>query len=165
MNAPFDPVQVFGIAKRKSAAVAASASAPSPAELDLHKKFIVKTGQPIVPLQGEDSAGAGIERVSLKRKKFLAKKNAKKERQGKQVKSKPANKIAVAQSKAAAAAVASPMDDLASFQSALACVDTRGSDEIPAKQTNKRRSKNMVTLSPLSFFAFNSSYAMFSSAK
>ena len=135
--------QVFGIAKKK-AAVVASASVASSVDVDLHKKIIVKTGQPIVPLQGEDSAGAGIERVSLKRNKFLAKKNAKKERQGKQVKAKPANKIAVAQSKAAAAAAASPMDDLASFESALACVDTRGSDEIPVKQTNKRRSKNMV---------------------
>jgi hypothetical protein len=115
-----------------------------PADADLHKKIIVKTGMPIAALQGEDAAGVGIERVSLKRNKFLTKKNAKKERLGKKVKSKPANKIAIAQSKAAAAAAASPMDDLAAFESALACVDTRGSDALPVKQTNKRRSKNMV---------------------
>jgi hypothetical protein len=96
-------------------------------------------------LQGEDSAGAGVERVSVKRNKFLAKKNAKKERQGKQVKAKPANKIAAAQAKAAAAAASSPMDDLTSFASALAGVDMRGSAAIPVKQTNKRRSKNMVS--------------------
>jgi hypothetical protein len=137
--------QVFGIAKKKSAVAASPAAAVSSIDTDLHKKVIAKTGQPIVPLQGEDSAGAGVERVSLKRNKFLAKKNAKKERQGKQIKAKPANKIAFAQAKAAAAVAASPMDDLASFESALACVDTRGSGELPVKQTNKRRSKNMVT--------------------
>jgi hypothetical protein len=139
----FPTLQIFGIAKKKPAVVA-SASVIAPVDLDLHKKIIVKTGQPIVPLQGEDSAGVGVERVSLKRKKFLAKKNAKKERQGKQVREKPANKVAAAQSKAAVSAVASPMDDLASFESALACVDTRGSEGIAVKQTNKRRSKNMV---------------------
>ena len=137
--------QVFGIAKKKSAVAASPAAAASSIDTDLHKKVIAKTGQPIVPLQGEDSAGAGVERVSLKRNKFLAKNNAKKERQGKQIKAKPANKIALAQAKAAAAVAASPMDDLASFESALACVDTRGSGELPVKQTNKRRSKNMVT--------------------
>lgn len=105
----------------------------------------MKTGQPVAALQGEDSAGAGIERVSLKRNKFLAKKNVKKERQGKHAKAKPANKIAAAQAKAVAAAASSPMDDLSSFACALAGVDTRGSDAIPVKQTNKRRSKNMVT--------------------
>jgi hypothetical protein len=135
--------QVFGIAKKKAALIASPASNPS-LETDLHKKIIAKTGQPIAPLQGEDAAGAGVERVSLKRKKFLAKKNAKKERQGKEVKVKPANKIAEARAKAASAVASSPMDDLASFESALACVDTRGSGEIPLKQTNKRRSKNMV---------------------
>ncbi len=137
--------QVFGIAKKKNAIVAAAA-ASSPVDFDLHKKIIVKTGQPIAALQGEDSAGAGVERVSLKRNKFLAKKNAKKERQGKQVKTKPANKIAAAKAKTAAAAASSPMDDLSSFEFALAGVDTRGSDAIPVKQTNKRRSKNMVTM-------------------
>ena len=136
-------LQVFGIAKKK-AAVAASAPA-LPVDVDLHKKVIVKTGQPIAALQGEDSAGAGVERVSFKRNKFLAKKNAKKERQGKHVKSKPSNKIAAAVANAAAAAASSPMDDLTAFQDALACVDTRGGSAIPVKQTNKRRSKNMVT--------------------
>jgi hypothetical protein len=116
-----------------------------PVDVDLHKKVIVKTGQPIAALQGEDSAGAGVERVSFKRNKFLAKKNAKKERQGKHVKSKPSNKIAAAVANAAAAAASSPMDDLTAFQDALACVDTRGGSAIPVKQTNKRRSKNMVT--------------------
>jgi hypothetical protein len=145
-RAPSSP-QVFGIAKKKDAVVTASAPA-SHTDLDLHKKVIVKTGQPIVALQGEDAAGAGVERVSLKRSKFLVKKNAKKERQGKQVKAKPANKIAIAHEKAAAAAASSPMDDLTSFESALACVDTRGSAAIPVKQTNKRRSKNMVMRSP-----------------
>jgi hypothetical protein len=145
-RSPFSP-QVFGIAKKKDAVVKASAPA-SHTDLDLHKKVIVKTGQPIVALQGEDAAGAGVERVSLKRSKFLVKKNAKKERQGKQVKAKPANKIAIAHEKAAAAAASSPMDDLTSFESALAGVDTRGSAAIPVKQTNKRRSKNMVICSP-----------------
>ena len=111
----------------------------------------MKTGQPIAALQGEDSAGAGVERVSVKRNKFLAKKNAKKERQGKQVKAKPANKIAAAQAKAAAAAASSPMDDLTSFASALAGVDTRGSAATPVKQTNKRRSKNMVSAMVFAF--------------
>jgi uncharacterized low-complexity protein len=40
------------------------------------------------------------------------------------------------------------VDDLTSFESALACVDTRGSAAIPVKQTNKRRSKNLVMRSP-----------------
>jgi hypothetical protein len=139
----FTSLQVFGIAKKKAPVAAPASNAP--VDVDLHKKIIVKTGQPIAALQGEDSAGAGIERVSLKRNKFLAKKNAKKERQGKQVKSKPSNKIAAAQANAAAAAASSPMDDLTAFQQALACVDTRGSAAMPVKQTNKRRSKNMVT--------------------
>lgn len=136
-------IKVFGIAKKKAAVIAAPTVA-SPADFELHKKVIVKTGQPIAALQGEDAAGAGVERVSVKRNKFLAKKNAKKERQGKQLKAKPANKIAAAQAKAAAAAASSPMDDLTSFASALAGVDTRGSAAVPVKQTNKRRSKNMV---------------------
>ncbi len=136
---------MFGIAKKKNT-TAAAAAPNAPVDFDLHKKIIVKTGQPIAALQGEDSAGAGVERVSLKRNKFLAKKNAKKERQGKQAKTKPANKIAAAQAKNAAAAASSPMDDLSSFEFALSGVDTRGSDAIPVKQTNKRRSKNMVTM-------------------